>query len=47
MGGHNHTITFDDLGYYDYGIPSLCYNEAWGLLFIDETAASARVEIFQ
>ncbi len=47
LGGHNHTITFDDLGYSDYGIPSLCYNEAWGLLYVDETAESAKVEIFR
>ncbi len=47
LGGHNHSITFNDLGYYDYGIPSLCYNDAWALLCIDEAAERADIEIFR
>ena len=38
LGGHNHTQTFDDLGYKDYGIPSFAYDEVWGLLHVDEDA---------
>lgn len=36
LGGHNHTQTYDNLGYNDYGIPSFAYSEKWGLLFVDE-----------
>jgi len=47
LGGHNHNQTFDDLGFLDYGIPSLGYYKSWGLLYIDENAASARVEFIK
>lgn len=44
LGGHNHTQTFDNLGYKDYGIPSFAYDEAWGLLHVDENAGRAEIE---
>ena len=47
LGGHNHTRTFDDLGFPDYGIPSFGYDQEWGLLFVDEDAASARLEYYK
>ncbi len=47
LGGHNHNQTFDDLGFMDYGIPSLGYYNSWGLLYIDENEASARVDFIK
>lgn len=44
LGGHNHTQTYNDLGYPDYGIPSFGYDDEWGLLFVDEDAGAARLE---
>ena len=44
LGGHNHTQTYDDLGYPDYGIPSFGYDDEWGLLYVDEDAGTARLE---
>lgn len=43
LGGHNHTQTYDNLGYGDYGIPSFAYSEAWGLLCVDEAAETAEL----
>ena len=47
LGGHNHTRTFDDLGFPDYGIPSFGYDQEWGLLFVDEDAGRASLEYFK
>lgn len=44
LGGHNHTQTYDNLGFPDYGIPSFGYNEKWGLLYVNETEGTARLE---
>ena len=44
LGGHNHTQTFDDLGYKDYGIPSFAYDEMWGLLHVDEDEETVELE---
>ena len=44
LGGHNHTQTYDNLGYPDYGIPSFAYGEAWGMLHVDEAAGRAEIE---
>ena len=44
LGGHNHTKTYDNLGFNDYGIPSFAYTEDWGLLYVDEDAGTAELE---
>ena len=44
LGGHNHTMTYDDLGFPDYGIPSFGYDEMWGLLYVNEAEGTARLE---
>lgn len=44
FGGHNHTQTYDNLGYPDYGIPSFAYDEAWAMLHVDENARTAEIE---
>ena len=44
LGGHNHTQTFDDLGFKNYGIPSFGYSERWGLLQVDENAGSVELQ---
>ena len=43
LGGHNHTATYDNLGFNDYGIPSYGYVEKWGLLYVDEAAGTAEL----
>lgn len=44
LGGHNHTRTYDDLGFGDYGVPSFGYGQSWGMLYVDEDSGSARLE---
>ena len=44
LGGHNHTRTYDNLGFPDYGIPSFGYGQEWGLLYVDEDAGSVHLE---
>ena len=44
LGGHNHTQTEDNLGFKDYGIPSLGYFERWGLLHVDEKTGEVSLD---
>lgn len=44
LGGHNHDPTEDNLGFYNYGIPSLGYYEKWGLLHVDEKAGEVSLD---
>ena len=44
LGGHNHVKFYQDVGFYDYGLPAFGYSEIWGILNIDEDKGNATLD---
>ena len=44
LGGHNHVVDYEYLGFNDYVIPSFGYAGIWGLMYVDEDYGSASVD---